>query len=236
MYAKAMTHVGLVRKENEDNFLVYPERGIFAVADGMGGHVGGQIASSLAVQVLDRELAQVHFSLHPADLLHNALLRANDVIFQRGQEPQLHGMGTTLTAAVLYGERLFIAHIGDSRAYLCRQGKITQLTQDHSLVNELFQNGGITHAEAQNHPQRNILTRALGTQSAPLIDDFSLPVHPGDYLLLSTDGLHNHVQPEDLESILVQPNAPDDKLRQMVKMALARGGSDNVTVVLVKYE
>lgn len=236
MYVNALTDVGLVRKENEDNYLVSPERGLFVVADGMGGHVGGQIASTLAIQVLDREIHQVYSGKNADELLHDTLIRANDTILHHGQEQQFYGMGTTLTAAMFHEQRLYIAHIGDSRAYLYRAGRITQLTQDHSLVNELIQNGGITHAEAQNHPQRNILTRALGTHNVPLIDIFSLPVHTGDYLLLSTDGLHNHVQPEDLEMILSQQATLKEKVRQMVNMALARGGTDNVTVVLVQYE
>ena len=236
MNANALTDVGLVRKENEDNYLVSPERGLFVVADGMGGHVGGQIASTLAIQVLDREIHQVYSGQNPDELLHNTLIMANDMILHHGQEQQFYGMGTTLTAAMFYGQRLYIAHIGDSRAYLYRAGRITQLTQDHSLVNELVQNGGITHAEAQNHPQRNILTRALGIHNAPLIDVFSLPVHTGDYLLLSTDGLHNHVQAEDLEMLLSQQATLKEKVRHMVNMALTRGGTDNVTVVLVQYE
>jgi len=236
LYVNALTDVGLVRKENEDNYLVSPERGLFVVADGMGGHVGGQIASTLAIQVLDREIHQVYSGKNADELLHDTLIRANDTILHHGQEQQFYGMGTTLTAAMFHEQRLYIAHIGDSRAYLYRAGRITQLTQDHSLVNELIQNGGITHAEAQNHPQRNILTRALGTHNVPLIDIFSLPVHTGDYLLLSTDGLHNHVQPEDLEMILSQQATLKEKVRQMVNMALARGGTDNVTVVLVQYE
>jgi len=235
LYANALTDVGLVRKENEDNYLVSPERGLFVVADGMGGHVGGQVASTLAIQVLDKEIQQVFYK-NPDEALHNALIKANNTIFHHGQEQQFYGMGTTLTAAMFHGQRLYLSHIGDSRAYLYRDGRITQLTQDHSLVNELIQNGGITHAEALIHPQRNILTRALGTHSAPIIDIFSLPVRAGDYLLLSTDGLHNHVQSEDLEIILSQHTPLKEKVQHMVNMALARGGTDNVTVVLVQYE
>lgn len=238
MYVNALSDVGLVRKDNEDNYLVSPERGLFVVADGMGGHVGGEIASSLAIQVIDQsvELSLLE-KVEPGELLQQVLQKANGQIYARGQNQGYFGMGTTLTAALFHDNLVHIAHIGDSRAYLLRGGSIKLLTQDHSLVNELFQNGSLTLEEAQNHPQRNILTRALGTKEQPLVDIFSIPVQSEDILMLCTDGLYNHVHDQDIIRIIDQA-AGDLKVvvRNLVNLALERGGHDNITVVLVQYE
>lgn len=228
--------MGLVRKDNEDNYLVSLERGLFVVADGMGGHVGGRVASSLAVQVLDREIRGL-CGQEPGTQLQAALLKANEVILYQGQaDTRYAGMGTTVTAVLVKEERLYLAHIGDSRAYLYRDGMLSLLTRDHSLVNELFQNGSLTMEEMKKHPQRNILTRALGTQQTPQIDLSSTSLKKGDLILLCTDGLHNQVAEQDLLLVLGAKSTLKEKLRQMVNIALQKGGSDNITAILVCYE
>lgn len=234
MHVNAFSDVGLVRKENEDNYLVSVQRGLFVVADGMGGHMGGQMASSIAINVLDKEIWDLE-NQEPLKVLSEAMIKANDMILSHAQNEQYYGMGTTVTAAILKENMLNIAHIGDSRAYLFRQGTLTLLTKDHSLVNELFQNGSLTQEEAQNHPQRNILTRALGTNKAQ-IDLLTIPVTAGDFLLLCTDGLHNHISGSELELILSQDLSLNEKVQNMVNMALERGGTDNITVILIQCE
>lgn len=236
MYVNAITDMGLVRKENQDSLLVSAERGLFVVADGMGGHAGGQVASSLAVKTIDEEINFALLNQKKADqILEEALLKANGYIFTQGQEKQYHGMGTTVTATLFRDNLLFIAHIGDSRAYLYRQGKLNLLTQDHSLVNELYINGSLTLEEAQNHPQRNILTRALGITDKPQLDLFSVPVQPGDGILLCTDGFYNQVQDAEIAEIIKTELSLQDLVRRMVNTALERGGHDNITVIYVQY-
>lgn len=236
MQAEAMTNVGLVRKENEDNYLVSIDRGLFVVADGMGGHAGGQLASSLAVSAIAEEIKLIN-SENIGTQLSKALLKANEIILYEGKQSQQYaGMGTTVTAALISGYDLYVAHIGDSRAYLFRADKLEQLTQDHSLVNELFQKGSITLAEKQNHPQRNILTRAVGAQENLRIDEVVYELVPGDLLLLCTDGLHGHLDEQDIEKVLSENISLQDKLRLMLEMALDRGGTDNITALLVYCE
>ncbi|PKM90941.1 MAG: serine/threonine-protein phosphatase, partial [Firmicutes bacterium HGW-Firmicutes-12] len=180
MQVEALTNVGLVRKDNEDSYLVSVSRGLFIVADGMGGHLAGQVASGIAIQVFEQEF-KYEVLEDPILKLRDTLLKANLTILNEGQIHQEYaGMGTTVTAAYIKGNFLYLAHIGDSRAYLFRNNLLQQLTQDHSLVNELFQNGSISREEMLNHPQKNILTRAAGTQQAPQIDDFSHALQPGD--------------------------------------------------------
>ncbi len=234
MQVSALSDVGRIRKENEDRYLISAAKGLFAVADGMGGHAGGQIASSIAVRTLEEEIPARPFDADPAELLENALLKANQLILERGKEEEYYGMGTTVTTAFIIDKTLHIAHIGDSRAYLLRRKDLSLLTQDHSLVNELFQQGSLTAQEALNHPQRNILTRALGTQSAPQLDVFSCPLLPGDFLLLCTDGLYNMITDVEIQQELLTTGTLDDKVGVMVRLALERGGNDNVTVLLIQ--
>ncbi len=236
MLANALTDVGLVRKENEDKYLLSPERGLFVVADGMGGHHGGGTASRLAIEVVDSEFCFSKNSGATAIDLQNVLNKANMAIYEKGCDEQYKGMGTTVTAALVDEGFLHLAHIGDSRAYLLRHGELKQLTQDHSLVNELYQSGSLTREEAKNHPQRNVLTRALGTGIAPQIDLLTIDLQVHDYLLLCTDGLYNHVSEESMMMIIRQTVGLQDKVKMMVEQALQKGGTDNVTVVLVQYE
>ena len=151
-------------------------------------------------------------------------LKANSLILRLGQDQAYLGMGTTVTAAMFEMGRLSIAHIGDSRAYLFREGELRLLTQDHSLVNELLQKGELTPEEAENHPRRNILTRALGTVENPQIDQFNLTVQQGDLLLLCTDGLHNLVNEKEIGQILSEGDQLDTMVDSLIDLALERGG------------
>jgi len=228
LLVSARSEIGRVRKDNEDSYLVSKERDLFVVADGMGGHAGGEVASSIVKRVLAEEITAQQSADGCDHLLLNALLKANSLILRLGQDQAYLGMGTTVTAAMFEMGRLSIAHIGDSRAYL--------LTQDHSLVNELLQKGELTPEEAENHPRRNILTRALGTVENPQIDQFNLTVQQGDLLLLCTDGLHNLVNEKEIGQILSEGDQLDTMVDSLIDLALERGGNDNITAVLVKYE
>jgi serine/threonine protein phosphatase PrpC len=241
MQAFALTEIGKVRKDNEDSYMMSLERGLFSVADGMGGYAGGQVASSIAISVLDQELPSQAVGADSSGNFGEALLaalhKANKIILAQGQEEEYLGMGTTVTTALIADGRLWIAHIGDSRAYLCRAGQVRQLTQDHSLVNELVQQGELTLEEAQNHPRRHVLTRALGVNEQPEIDLMQLPVQEGDLLLLCTDGLYNQLKAGELEQILAQQeDSLQVKVENLVNLALERGGHDNITAILVRCD
>jgi len=236
LLVSARSEIGRVRKDNEDSYLVSKERDLFVVADGMGGHAGGEVASSIVKRVLAEEITAQQSADGCDHLLLNALLKANSLILRLGQDQAYLGMGTTVTAAMFEMGRLSIAHIGDSRAYLFREGELRLLTQDHSLVNELLQKGELTPEEAENHPRRNILTRALGTVENPQIDQFNLTVQQGDLLLLCTHGLHNLVNEKEIGQILSEGDQLDTMVDSLIDLALERGGNDNITAVLVKYE
>lgn len=213
--------------------MVSLDRGLFVVADGMGGHLAGQVASSLAVQVIGEEY-KLTAHCEPGQCLREIVLKANAAILSQGlQNPSYTGMGTTITAAVVRDNFVYLSHIGDSRAYLYRDGRLSQLTQDHSLVNELFKNGSISLEEMQKHPQKNILTSAAGTEAAPRIDSTIHTVRERDFLLLCTDGLHGHLTDRDIELILGENLSIGTKLNRLIGLALERGGADNITAILV---
>jgi protein phosphatase len=233
-----LTNIGLVRKVNEDALLAEEELGLFGVADGMGGHQAGEVASSLAIHALIE-----YFKQHRAGKQgeEQAVLRAavedanRRVNTQAEHQPHFKGMGTTITVGLFQGGKLQVAHVGDSRAYLLRGDCFTQLTTDHSLVFELVQNGGISEEEAFQHPQRNVLTRALGSAREVEIDLQELALATGDRLLFCTDGLSGLLREEEIKVILQQgqlQKVGDDLLAQ----ALEKGGKDNVSLVLVDVD
>lgn len=238
MHVNSLTDTGLVRKSNEDKYLADKSRGLFVVADGMGGHEAGEIASSLAIQTLDKFLTWERISQKNGQILKEAIEAANALIYQEAKHnTDCSGMGTTITAAIFTEEKLWIAHIGDSRAYLVRDQDIELLTQDHSLVGELVRQGELTETEALKHPHRNVLTRALGIESEVEVDLIEKDLKSGDILLLCTDGLSNLVNDQEiLEKILINGENLKSTVNQMVKLALDRGGIDNITVVLVCYD
>jgi PPM family protein phosphatase len=230
------THAGKVRKNNEDSLLVGEgrDRSLFAVADGIGGFEAGEVASSIAVDVL-KDLA-------PSDSLEEAIREANRRILESARsDEKLSGMGTTVVAARFRSaggsssdEPLAeVSHVGDSRAYLLRGGEMKPVTEDHSLVAELVRSGDLTRAEASEHPQRNLITRALGAEEEVAVDTAVLPVEVGDRLLLCSDGLSDMVPEATIGEILSSANDPEGGARALVSAALDGGGADNITVVVI---
>lgn len=227
----ARTDIGRLRERNEDAYLV--EEPLFAVADGMGGHRGGNVASALALETIRGE------GPLPADpeALVDRLRAANRAILQRGAaDPRLAGMGTTVTAALCDGERLHVLHVGDSRAYLFRDGSLRQLTEDHTLVQRMVREGRLTPEEAERHPQRSILTRALGVEGEVEPDRVTVPLRPGDRVLLCTDGLTGMVDAARIEQVLRDEPDPQRAADLLVEEANRAGGDDNITVVVVDVE
>ncbi len=233
MRAEALTHVGLVRKGNEDSYLLNESLGLFVVADGMGGHEAGEVASKIAVQTVERALSG---AAAKQGALPSAIRQANNEIYMQAQvDHGLHGMGTTITAVHCFADQVNIGHVGDSRAYLIRGGQATLLTRDHSLVNELLRCGQITEQEAENHPQKNIVTRALGTEPMVDVDILTPIIEPHDKLLLCTDGLSNLIKGEEMAKIIQAERSTSLALKALVQMALDRGGFDNITALLIEF-
>lgn len=233
MKSAALSDIGKVRKGNEDAF--YVAENLFAVADGMGGHMAGEVASAVALDVL-KEGLKTGKHANPQALLKKRVDQANAQVYKSAQEkPELYGMGTTLTALLIIDKILNFAHIGDSRAYLLRQGKLKQLTEDHSVVAEMVRQGKLRPEEAERHPARSILTRALGTEPEAEIDVFQETAKEGDKILLCTDGLNSIVGDPEIEKTLNQ-NLPLPKIcQQLVAAANDKGGYDNITVVVVEF-
>lgn len=247
-----MTDVGRVRNHNEDAlFVVYgeqkasnaaPQFGLFMLADGMGGHQSGEIASALALRVAaGRLLAQVYLPLvdgadrgadQPSltDVVREAISQANRVVTR-----DFPGSGSTLTCGMILGDRLFMGHVGDSRAYLLRVGQpVRQLTKDHSLVSRLIEMGQLTEAEAAVHPQRNVLYRAIGQGVTLEIDVSTYALESGDRLLLCSDGLWGMLEEAEMWRLIQDAATPQQACMHLVEAANAAGGNDNITVVLVE--
>lgn len=221
------TDVGCVRDHNEDSLVVAPP--LFVVADGMGGHEAGEVASEIAATTIADNAPR-----HPdAEGLELAVRKANLAIIDAVREGiGKRGMGTTCTAAMLEGERLVIAQVGDSRAYLLHNGRLQQLTRDHSLVAAMVEAGQLTPEEARVHPKRSMITRALGTDPATTPDLYEIGVEEGDRLLLCSDGLSGMVEDPDIEAIMNRTADPQRCASQLVNEAIAAGGHDNVTVIV----
>jgi len=239
-----LSDTGKMRSNNEDCALADPAMSLAIVADGMGGHSSGEVASAMAVNVTREKLESMQrtglkpgayddkYSLE-TNRLGFAVQLANSVIYEAGNSvPEKKGMGTTLSAILLNGERIIIAHIGDSRVYLLRDGVLQQITEDHSLVMEHVRQGLFTQEQADKSPLQNILTRALGAQKTPLIDLKEIPVMENDRFLLCTDGLFKAVTVDQIAGIL-KSNANGQKACELlVKTANDNGGPDNITVVI----
>lgn len=221
------TDVGYVREHNEDSLIIIPP--LFAVADGMGGHEAGEVASEITVNTL-AELAPDHLD---AEALTAAVEAANyNVLKAPRQGIGRNGMGTTLTAAMLEGERLLIAQVGDSRAYLLHHGSLQQITRDHSLMADLIEAGQITPEEARTHPNRSVITRAIGSDIHMHPDIYELNVDAGDRILLCSDGLTSMVSNHAIEAIMRRQSDPQHCADELVQAALENGGADNVTVIV----
>jgi len=220
------TDKGQVREGNEDAYLVEPP--LYAVADGMGGHRGGEVASQLALETI-------------ADLfrkgdvpLVDQVRRANRAVFERsGEDRSVAGMGTTLTAALVHGEQAHVLHVGDSRAYLLRAGAFRQLTEDHTLVNRMVKAGEITPEEAEVHPHRNVITRSLGTEADVDVDEQEVGLLDGDQLVLCSDGLTGMLSEGQIQAILEAATSAQEAADRLVRAANRAGGVDNITVVVL---
>jgi len=226
--AASATHQGLVRANNEDAFLIDDQRALFAVADGMGGHRGGEVASRTAIEALRASVAN-------GSPLHEAIERANAAVLSRAAgDDELTGMGTTLTAVTTVGgRRLLIGHVGDSRAYLLHDGELHRATDDHSLVEELVREGRLTPEQAEAHPQRAIVTRALGVDEHVDVDIYTLDVVAGDRVILCSDGLTTMVRERDIERAAGTETDPQRLADALVAGANGAGGEDNITVVVI---
>ncbi|GFN24012.1 MAG: Stp1/IreP family PP2C-type Ser/Thr phosphatase [Thermoanaerobacteraceae bacterium] len=236
MRAEVLTHPGLMRSDNEDAYLVDLGLGLLAVADGMGGHQAGEVASALALRALGEKIKE-HYRGDPLVHLVSAVRFANRVVYSSAlSRREYRGMGTTLTVAWVIDDKVLLAHVGDSRAYLFRDGQLQVLTHDHSYVGELVRSGGLTQEEARLHPHRNILTRALGTEDEVEVDGKVVSLMEGDLLLLCTDGLPEVVRDEEIAFTVGQGGTLREILENLLALALNRGGPDNITVVLAAYD
>ncbi|MGZ9586994.1 Stp1/IreP family PP2C-type Ser/Thr phosphatase [Paenibacillus marinisediminis] len=242
MKAVHRSDVGRVRAVNEDRaYSAKLPNGytLAIVADGMGGHQAGDIASRLAVDTVIQELAVLPEDLareERAQAVKHAILRANDTIYHiASQDEKYNQMGTTIVTALLSDREVALGHIGDSRAYLINRGGIHQLTEDHSLVHELLKSGQITPAEAERHPRRNVLIRALGTDKEVKVDMNEAHLEPGDILLLCSDGLTNMINTDTMWSTVIDPSLPLEAIAdRLVGQAIDAGGDDNISVILVQ--
>jgi len=234
----ALTDVGLRRRGNEDRFAIDPELGLCLVADGMGGHSAGQVASALAAETVLASLRERKGSEASAsEKLRGALEDANSAIYQAArQNSEYAGMGTTVVALLVEGERAALAHVGDSRAYRLRGGRIRQLTDDHSVVGELLRRHEITADDARDHPHRHMLTRALGVRGHVQPDLAELTLARGDHFLLCSDGLTNHVEDHEIAKLSAEFDDLHACCAALIKLANRRGGEDNITVALASCE
>lgn len=241
--AAAMTSTGRVRSGNEDSFGYRSDHGIYLVCDGMGGAAGGEVASRMTVDTILRRMTEVEGEDFAGRRvrLHHAIAEANHVVLERAdRDAGLSGMGTTLVALLLDSvekpERALVAHAGDSRCYLFRRGKLTRVTQDHSLVDEQIRLGTMTEEEAERSPFRSVITRAIGTQPAVTEDAQEMAIEAGDRFLLCSDGLTREVDEETIARVLNAGPDLERAARALVNAANENGGRDNVTCVLIEVE
>jgi len=236
------TDVGIIRSGNEDNFLMVPDRGIFLVADGMGGHAAGEVASEMAVRFVARELGSLRGLADDqvADRMRTSIRAANGAIFQRTlTEHDKRGMGTTVTALVLFETRFLVGQVGDSRAYLYRDGKLIQLTKDHSYVQEQVDAGYLTPEQARSHPYSNVITRCVGANSDVMPDIYLGTVKRGDLFLLASDGLTGMLEDSELAETLgggAKDRMPQDRVDALITEANRHGGLDNITAIIVRID
>lgn len=235
----ARTDVGVVRSGNEDTYLMVSERGLFVVADGMGGHAAGEVASDMAARIVAEEYRPVR-GMSDDELMAQmvgAIRAANGAIFKRTiQEQDKRGMGTTVTVLALLPRRYLIGQVGDSRAYILRGGVLSQLTKDHSYVQEQVDAGRLSPEEARVHPYANVITRCVGSNGDVVPDLFLGTLEAGDLLLLASDGLTGMLEDEDLRVVMSSGDALETMVDRLIADANRRGGLDNITVVLVQIE
>ena len=227
----ALTDIGRVRTHNEDSVLAQPP--LFVVADGLGGHEAGEVASSIAVETL-----RDHAPRRPdAKALARAVKAANREVIRSAREGfGRQGMGTTMTAAIVEGTKVAVAHVGDSRAYLLHGEQLSRISEDHSMVADMIRRGQLTEAESRYHPNRSVITRALGTDPNMLADTYELTTEPGDRILLCSDGLTGMIEDGMIAEILTDYPGAEDAARALVDAANDAGGHDNISVVVIDIE
>ncbi|HYS21222.1 MAG TPA: Stp1/IreP family PP2C-type Ser/Thr phosphatase [Gemmatimonadales bacterium] len=233
------TDVGIIRSGNEDSYLMVPDRGIFVVADGMGGHAAGEVASEMAVRFVARDLGSLKGLSDDlvAERMRVSIRAANNAIFQRTlTEHDKRGMGTTVTALVLYDTRFLVGQVGDSRCYLLREGRLTQITKDHSYVQEQVDAGYLTPEQARAHPYSNVITRCVGANSDVMPDVYVGAVRPKDVFLLASDGLTGMLEDHQLAEVLHADRMPQDQVDDLVSEANRHGGLDNITAIIVRID
>ena len=227
MQVYSRTHRGMVRSTNQDTLLI--RNNLFGVADGMGGHLGGETASQLAVQVIENMLSNKPPS---QTILRIGVEAANRRVFERQKyDFALRGMGTTLTFLWESKDIVYIAHVGDSRAYLLRDGKFKCMTNDHSVVGEMIRNNTLTKVEAKVHPYRSVITRAIGTSPVVEVDLLEVKKKPGDVWLICSDGLFNMLEDAEIEDVLVHIRE-EEAVEKLLELTLERGAEDNVSILL----
>lgn len=245
VYSWGATDVGMKRDHNEDSYLLAPDLNLFVVADGMGGHAGGEMASGISVRTVEKHVRANKQIVEPdlthegsierspvARLLSDAVRGACNAVFSKSQQVrELQGMGTTTTSILFHDKHAFVAHVGDSRAYLMRDGRILQLSEDHSLVNEQLKAGLITEAQARQSRFKNIITRSVGFDADVEVDMIAVEVKAGDAYLMCSDGLCNLVTDPEINDV-VSDNFLHRVPETLIEMANSRGGDDNCTVVV----
>ncbi len=242
----AATDVGRMRDHNEDNYLVDKKLSLFIVADGMGGHAAGEVASALAVRIIHEEIkkdretieqegAQSRASKRILGIMEQSVQKACARIHEEARaDPSKRGMGTTLSTLLIAGSHGFIAHVGDSRIYLLRDGRVQQITEDHTVFNELIKRGKLTRDQIEKVAQKNAITRAVGVYERVEVDTLTIEVLPGDQFLLASDGLHGYIAHiAELEPYFEEENG-EDAARGLIELANKKGGKDNITAVLVR--
>jgi len=235
----ARTDTGVVRSGNEDSYMMLPDRGVFIVADGMGGHAAGEVASDMAVRIIARELGSLRglSDDEAGERIRHAIIEANTAIFDRTlTEQDKRGMGTTTTAMVLLPQRFMLGQVGDSRAYLLRNGRMLQLTKDHSYVQEQVDLGLLTEEQARVHPYSNVITRCIGANAEVVPDVYFGHLRAGDILLLASDGLTGMLEDEQLSVILKGEGGPQHWVDRLINEANRRGGLDNITALVIRIE
>jgi serine/threonine protein phosphatase PrpC len=239
MRTVSIYETGYVRKNNEDCYLILPEDCLFAVADGMGGHNAGEVASGLAIEKLKTKASGLK-DIEANDIqewMLQTMTEANQEVFAASLlAEEMAGMGTTLTALIIRANKAVIGHVGDSRIYLWRNSSLSLLSEDHSMVNELVRLGQLSEEKAKHHPHKNLLSRALGVERSTTIDCFQLEVQQGDVFLLCTDGFSNMIEDEEMAKEFSVFGTWDEHLERLKNIVLERGAPDNFTVICCVLE
>jgi len=236
-----LSDIGKRRTSNQDYTAVFYNQkncALVLLADGMGGHKAGDVASQMTVENLGVAWEETDFlaSEQVSEWLVEEVQQMNIIVHNQGLQKEFYGMGTTLEAIAIFSGNYLIAHIGDSRSYVWHEGKMSQLTRDHSLVDDLYMAGEISQKEAENHPQKNIITRSIGMPGKIEVDLINQSFLPGDYLLLTSDGLTNMLSDEEISQVLSSDLALQEKVRKLIFLANENGGKDNITVSLILFD